>query len=134
MSSLPVPACLPVPWTYTPGGFLNVTSKQLKQQSPTLVVNTHAAELAKLVIYESPFLCFCDNPNNVYGQTGEDFVSKVKTTWGDTRFLGGAPDSYVAIAHRSDDKWYVGILNNSHERNISLDLKFLPKRKYRIGS
>ena len=122
------------PMDYTPGGFLNVTSKQFKQQSPTLVANTRAAELAKLMIYESPFLCFCDNPDHVYGQTGEDFVSEVPSTWDDTRFIGGTPDTYVAIAHRSGDKWYVGVLNNSHERDINLDLPFLSKGEYQIES
>lgn len=117
---------------YTPGGFLNVTRKQFKQQSPTLVFNTRAAELAKFVVYESPFMCFCDHPKNVYGQVGEDFVQQVPTTWDDIHFISGTPDSYVALAKKSGDKWYVGIINNSKQRTISLDLSFLPKGKYTV--
>lgn len=122
------------PMDYTPGGFLNVTRKQFKQQSPTLVSDTRAAELAKMVIYESPFLCFADHPDNVYGKTGEDFIRKVQATWDDTRFIGGTPDTYVAIAHKSGDKWFIGVLNNSQRRTVSLDLSFLPKGKYIVES
>lgn len=120
------------PMDYTPGGFLNVTKKEFKQQSPTLVSNTRAAELAKMVIYESPFLCFADHPDNVYGKTGEDFIRQVQATWDDTRFIGGTPDTYVAVAHKSGDKWFIGVLNNSQRRTVSLDLSFLPKGKYTV--
>lgn len=117
---------------YTPGGFLNVTKKQFKQQCPTLVSNTRAAELAKFVVYESPFMCFCDHPKHVYGQVGEDFVRDVPTTWDDIHFMGGDPDSYVALAKKTGDKWYVGIINNSKQRTVKLDFSFLPKGSYRL--
>lgn len=117
---------------YTPGGFLNVTQKEFKQQSPTLVSNTRAAELAKFVVYESPFMCFCDHPKNVYGQVGEDFVQQVPTTWDDIHFISGTPDTYVALAKKSGEQWYVGVINNSKQRTVSLDLSFLPKGKYTV--
>lgn len=107
---------------YTPGGFLNVTKEEYKQQCPTLVSNTRSAELAKFVVYESPYTVFCDHPDNVYGQVGEDFVQVVPTEWDDIRFLGGTPDSYVAIAKRSSDKWFIGVINNSEAREIELDI------------
>lgn len=117
---------------YTPGGFLNVTQKQFKQQSPTLVSNTRAAELAKFVVYESPFMCFCDHPRNVYGKVGEDFVQQVPTTWDDIHFISGTPDTYVALAKKSGEQWYVGIINNSQQRTVSLDLSFLPDGTYTV--
>lgn len=120
------------PMDYTPGGFLNVTEKQFKPQSPTLVSNTRAAELAKFVVYESPFMCFCEHPDNVYGQVGEDFVREVPTTWDDIRFVGGTPYSYVAIAKKNGNQWYIGVINNSKERNISLPLDFLDKGNYKL--
>ncbi len=120
------------PMDYTPGGFLNVTAQEFKQQSPTLVSNTRAAELAKFVVYESPFTVFCDHPQHVYGQIGEDFVSQVPTEWDDIRFIGGTPESYVVIAKRTGDLWYVGAINNSDQREALLDLSFLPQGKYQI--
>ncbi len=117
---------------YTPGGFLNVTPQQFRQQSPTLVANTRAAELAKFVVYESPFMCFCEHPDHVYGQVGEEFVRDVPTTWDDIRFLGGDPNSYVAIAKQSGDEWYVGVINNSQARSVQLPLSFLPQGTYQL--
>ena len=110
---------------YTPGGFLNVTAAEFRQQTPTLVSNTRAAELAKFVVYESPYMVVCDHPDNIYGQVGEDFLQIVPTTWDDVRFLDGTPDNYVAIARKSGDKWFIGILNNSEARTLSIDLSAL---------
>lgn len=117
---------------YTPGGFLNVTKDQYRQQSPTLVSNTRAAELAKFVVYESPYMVFCDHPDNVYGQIGEDFVQVVPVEWDDIKFVGGTPESYVALAKKSGDKWFLGVINNSIGRNIEIDLSFLPGKEYEI--
>lgn len=117
---------------YTPGGFLNVTSDQFKFQTPTLVANTRSAELAKFIVYESPFMCFCDHPDNVIGEVGADFLTKVPVEWDDIRFLGGAPDEYVAIAKQNGEEWYIGVINNSKERQISLSLSFLPDGIYQI--
>ena len=107
---------------YTPGGFINVTAAQHTTDQPAQVTDTRAAELAKFVIYESPYMVVCDHPDNICGQTGEDFLHVVPTTWDDIRFLGGSPDSYVAIAKRSGTSWYIAVLNDSNARDIELDL------------
>jgi alpha-glucosidase len=117
---------------YTPGGFNNVTAEAFKPQTPALVANTRAAELAKFVVYESPFTVMCEHPKYVLGQPGADFLKIVPTVWDDIRFLGGTPDSYVAIAKQSGSDWFIGVLNNSAEREISLNLDFLPEGDYGI--
>ena len=113
------------PMDYTPGGFLNVAKKDFRKQSPTLVMNTRAAELAKFVVYESPLAVFCDHPTNVVGKAGSDFLREVPTAWDDTRFLGGRPDQYVAIARRSGGRWYVAAMCGDDAREVSLDLGFI---------
>lgn len=113
------------PMDVTPGGFLNVRPEDHKQVSPTVVGNTRAAELSKFVIYESPLTVFCDHPDYVIGQPGADFLVAMPTEWDDTRFLGGLPGEYVAIARRNADKWYVGVLGNSEPRELELDLSFI---------
>jgi alpha-glucosidase len=120
------------PMDYTPGGFNNVTAEAFKRQAPTLVANTRAAELAKFVVYESPFTVVCEHPQFVLGQPGADFLKIVPTVWDNTKFLGGTPDKYVAIARQSGDSWFVGVLNNSVEREIKLNTGFLPAGKYTI--
>lgn len=115
---------------YTPGAFLNVTKEQYKNQTPAIVWNTRAAELSKFVIYESPLTVVCDHPDNILNQPGADFLKIVPTTWDDIKFLGGYPGDYVAIAKRSGDKWFVGVMNNSVGKTVEINLPFLNTGNY----
>jgi alpha-glucosidase len=115
---------------YTPGGFVNVTKEQFKQQTPALVWNTRTAELSKFVIYESPLTVVCDHPDNILNQPGADFLKIVPTTWDDIKFVGGYPGDYVAIAKRSGDKWFLGVMNNSVGKTVELNTDFLPAGNY----
>jgi alpha-glucosidase len=116
---------------YTPGAFLNVTKEQYKNQTPAIVWNTRAAELSKFVIYESPLTVVCDHPDNILNQPGSDFLKLVPTTWDDIKFISGYPGDYIAIAKRSGDKWFVGVMNNSIGKSIDLNLSFLPAGNYK---
>ncbi len=115
---------------YTPGGFLNVTRQEFKQQSPTLVANTRCAELSKFVIYDSPLTVFCEHPKYMLGQPGADFLKIVPTVWDDTRFIGGYPGEYIILAKRYGTKWFVGAMNNSIQRTVEINTSFLPEGKY----
>ena len=115
---------------YTPGAFLNVTKEQFKNQTPAVVWNTRAAELSKFVIYESPLTVVCDHPDNILNQPGSDFLKIVPTTWDDIKFIGGYPGDYVAIAKRTGDKWFLGVMNNSTGKTVELNLSFLPAGNY----
>jgi alpha-glucosidase len=116
----------------TPGGFNNVTAEAFKKQSPSLVANTRAAELAKFVIYESPYTVVADHPKFILGQPGADFLKIVPTVWDNIKFLGGSPTEYVAIAKQSGSDWFIGVLNNSVEKEVTIDTKFLSAGKYTI--
>jgi alpha-glucosidase len=116
---------------YTPGAFLNVTREEWKQQVPAVVWNTRAAELSKFVIYESPLTVVCDHPDNILNQPGADFLKIVPTVWDDIKFLGGYPGDWVAIAKRSGDKWFIGVMNNSKSKTVEIDLSFLAAGNYK---
>jgi len=113
------------PMDYTPGGFLNVAKADFKKQSPTLVMNTRTAELAKFVVYESPLTVYCDHPTNVLGKAGSEFLRAFPTIWDDTKFLGGYPDQYVAIARMSGNRWCVAVMGGDDAREVTLDLSCL---------
>jgi alpha-glucosidase len=119
---------------YTPGAFLNVTREQFKQQLPAVVWNTRAAELSKFVIYESPLTVVCDHPDNILNQPGADFLKIVPTVWDDIKFLGGYPQDYVAVAKRSGNTWFVGVMNNSTGRTVELNLSFLQPGNYEANT
>ncbi|MDD4921224.1 MAG: glycoside hydrolase family 97 protein [Bacteroidales bacterium] len=117
---------------YTPGGFLNVTKEQFKKQSPTLVWNTRAAELSKFVIYESPLTVVCDHPDNILNKPGADFLKIVPTVWDNTKFIGGYPGEYIAMARQNGNTWFVGVMNNSKRKTVEIKLDFLTDGIYEM--
>jgi alpha-glucosidase len=133
-TTLPFTRMLAGPMDYTPGGFLNVKKDQFKKGSPTQVMNSRCAELAKFVIYESPFTVYCDAPEHILGKPGADFLNNMPTVWDDTKVLGGYPGEYVIIAKKNGKDWYVGAMTNDSERTLQLKLDFLPPGKYTLSS
>jgi alpha-glucosidase len=119
---------------YTPGGFLNVTREQFKKQTPALVWNTRSAELSKFVIYESPLTVVCDHPDHMLNQPGADFLKIVPTVWDDTKFINGYPGEFIAIARRSGDMWFIGIMNNRIGKKLEIKLDFLEEGSYEMNS
>jgi alpha-glucosidase len=94
---------------YTPGGFLNVTKEQFRQQTPAVV---------------------CDHPDHILNKAGSDFLKVVPTVWDDIRFVGGYPGDYIAIAKRSGNNWFLGVMNNSIGKSIDISIDFLPVGNY----
>lgn len=133
-TTLPFTRMLAGPMDYTPGGFLNVKKDAFRKGSPTEVMNSRCAELAKFVIYESPFTVYCDAPEHILGQPGADFLVNMPTVWDDTKVLGGYPGKYIIVAKRSGKDWYIGAMTNDAERTIQLKLDFLPSGKYTLSS
>ncbi len=128
--TLPFTRMLAGPMDYTPGGFLNVTPAQFKNQSPTLMMNTRCAELAKFVIYESPLTVFCDHPKHVLGQPGSDFLQVVPTVWDDIHFVDGYPGEFIVMAKRSATNWFIGAMTNDVARKVKVPTSFLPPGRY----
>jgi alpha-glucosidase len=117
---------------YTPGGFLNVTKEQYKNQTPAIVWNTRAAELSKFVIYESPLTVVCDHPDNILNKPGADFLRIVPTVWDDTKFISGYPGDYIALARRNGSEWFVGVMNNSKRKTVEIKLDFLSEGNFQM--
>ncbi len=113
------------PMDYTPGGFLNRTPENFRIGVPANVMNTRCQQLAMFVVYDSPITTVCDDPDHYKGQPGVDFLKEVPTVWDDIRVLGGAPGEYVAVAKKSGNVWYIGVMNNSVARETDLKMDFL---------
>lgn len=95
-------------------------------------MNSRCAELAKFVIYESPYTVFCDHPDHVLGKMGSEFLQSFPTTWDDTRFISGYPGEYIIMARQAGDNWYIGAMTNESERDVIIDTSFLPEGSYTI--
>ncbi len=119
------------PMDYTPGGFHNATPDtfQVRDIMP-MTQSTRGQALAMYVVYDSPLQMVSDDPEVYKNAQGFDFVKTVPTAWDETRFIGGTPETYVAIARRKGGVWYVGAMTNQDARTVDLPLSFLGKGAY----
>jgi len=116
---------------YHLGGFRAVPDSLYQiQYTRPLMHNTRCHMLAMYVVLENPQGMVCDYPEAYEGQEGFDFLQKVPTTWNETKVLDAKVDEYIVIARRKGNDWYVGSINNSVARELSLPLDFLSKTAY----
>jgi alpha-glucosidase len=81
-------------------------------------------QMASVVVFSSPFLCWPDNPEAYLNSPLLHFVRTVPVTWEETRILPGSViGETVLMARRRGDEWYVAALNCRDEaRVLELDL------------
>ncbi|MEK6398892.1 MAG: glycoside hydrolase family 97 catalytic domain-containing protein, partial [Terriglobus sp.] len=119
------------PMDYTPGGWNNVTAAEFHPQNMgPMVMTTRAQQLAMYAVYTSPFACVSDSPSVYTDASGKllpglEVFAKMPTTWDETRAIGGDFAKWIAVARRSGNTWYVGVMNDSTARDVSLDLSSL---------
>lgn len=119
------------PMDYTPIVFMEA----YKQQKIGF-----AHSLALSVIFESGIQHFADNaddPNSGYKKIFSDypfvkeFLRKVPSSWDDTIFLEGNPDSHIVYMRRKAKNFYIaGIQSQKEPRVINIELGFLPEGDY----
>ena len=122
------------PVDYTQGAMRNAIKKNYRPvNSEAMSQGTRCRQLAEYVIFESPLNMLCDSPSN-YMKESEctEFIAAVPTVWNETRALDCKVGSYVSIARRSGDVWYVGALTDWTAREMKLDLSFLPEGEYSV--
>ena len=120
------------PMDYTQGAMLNGTKSSYRvSNSDPMSQGTRCHQLAMYVVFEAPFNMLCDSPSN-YEQEPEctQFIASIPTVWDQTKALDGKVGEYAVIARRSGDDWYVGGLNNWNQRQVEIDLSFLPVGQY----
>ena len=89
---------------------------------------TRCHQLAEYIIFDAPLTMLCDAPSNYLNEPEcTRFIADVPTVWDETIALDGKIGEYVVMARRKGNLWYVGALNGWTERNLTLDLSFLPK-------
>lgn len=122
------------PMDYTQGAMLN---SQKDAFSPNYnepgSQGTRAHQLAMYTVFEAPFTMLCDSPSK-YMKEEEctEFIAKMPTCWDETKVLCGVMGEYCAIARRSGETWYVGVLNNWDSRDLELDLSFIGSKNLTV--
>jgi alpha-glucosidase len=119
------------PTDYHLGGFCAVPPDRFQPRSAMPnVLGTRCHHLAMYVVYENPMPMVCDKPSSYEGQTGFEFLTKVPTTWDETRFLAGKAGEFVVVARRKDTTWYLGGMTNNTARELLVPLDMLDSGEY----
>jgi len=116
---------------YHLGGFRAVPESDFKPQyTRPLMIGTRCHMLAMYVVLESYLASLCDYPQAYEGQPGFDFLTRVPTTWDETRVPAAQVGEFVTMARRKGTGWYVGSINNSEPRTIEIPMDFLDDGEY----
>jgi alpha-glucosidase len=114
------------PADYHLGGFRAAPDSLWRvQYERPLMMGTRCHMLAMYVVLESYLGMVCDYPAAYEGQPGFEFIRQVPTVWDQTKVVQAELGKYVCIARQKDRNWYVGAINNSEAREISVPLTFL---------
>lgn len=116
------------PMDYTQGAMDNATkSNYYPRNNEPMSQGTRCRQLALYMILDSPLTMLCDTPSN-YRREEEcaEFIAEVPTTWDETVVLDGKVGDYIVTARRKGDVWYVGGITDWTQRDIDVDLSFLP--------
>jgi len=116
---------------YHLGGFNAVRPEKFKSHYvKPMMGGTRSHMLAMYVVLESYLAMVADYPEAYEGQPGFDFLQNVPTNWDETKVLNAEVGGYLTIARRKGNDWYVGTINNSKVRELSIPLDFLPAGTY----
>ena len=107
---------------YTPLGFTNPGNTTWTHQLATLVCFTSSLQ----VIAEDPMFLY--NSHKV--KPVLDIIKSIPTVWDETIVLNGSKIGEVAaMARRTGNDWYVGILNTT-EKKLDIDYSFIGDGQY----
>jgi hypothetical protein len=90
---------------------------------------TSAFELALSVLFTSGIQHYAEIPSGMAKAPDyvREFLRHVPSIWDDVKFLAGEPGKFVALARRSEGRWYVaGINGENSARTLHLDLSNVP--------
>ena len=112
-------------------------SKNDPSRSGTVRRTSDVFALATAVLFQSPVQHFALAPNNLTDAPSWaiGFMKKVPTTWDEVRFIDGYPGSYLILARRSGNRWYIAGINAEPKLlKLSLNLPMLVKGPVSIYS
>jgi len=96
-------------------------------------VGTRAHQLAMYAVYFAPLQMVSDNPQAYAGAPEFQFIKDCPTSWDETKFLGGEPGQWVAVARRKGTDWFVGVMTNEQGRKVEIPLSFLGEGNFRAA-
>lgn len=122
--TLPFTRMVAGPMDYTPGAMRNsLMGMYYPNKKNPMSQGTRAHQVAAFVVFDSPFNVLADSPSRYIKEDETTcFIAQIPTVWDETVALDGKIGEYVVVAHRMNDKWYIGALNNWTSRDLVIDI------------
>lgn len=117
------------PMDFTPGSMFSAQPEDNRStRANAMGSGTRAYQMALFVLFESGLQMLADNPVYYYRERPcTEFITRVPVCWDETRVLQAKVGEYVVMARRSaDGEWFLGAITNNRERELEVDLSFLP--------
>lgn len=120
------------PMDYTQGAMRNASRTNYRPvDSEPMSQGTRCRQLAEYMIFDAPLSMLCDSPSNYMSEPEcTQFIASVPTVWDETLPLECKIGEYVAVARRSGDTWYIGVITDWTAREVEIDLSFLEGKKF----
>ena len=116
-----------LPFTRNAVGPMDFTPLQDPWFSASNYTTAHNTALA--ITVECGIQCLADYPNAYLNSPAREFFQYMPCAWDETVCIGAQIRQLYAVARRSGDTWYVGVVNNAaRTENIKLD--FLGEGSY----
>ena len=131
---LPFTRMVAGPMDYTPGAVNNATAEDfyINFVHP-ISLGTRAHQAALYVVYESSLQMLADSPSNYYkAPEFASFISRIPTTWDDTKAITAKIGEQLVIARKNGKNWYLAGLTDWNARSIEVKLNFLEADKYKM--
>lgn len=92
---------------------------------------TWAHQIATAAVFTAPLLTYGAHPANILKNPGVEMMKAIPAVWDETIVLPPSEIGEVAVfARRSDDAWFLAILNGPTVRKVSIPLSFLGEGEY----
>ena len=91
-----------------------------------------AHQIASAAILLSPLLTYAAHPKTILEHPGAEMMKSIPSVWDETIVLPVSEIGEVAAyARRSDDTWFLAIMNGLTARSLNIPLSFLDEGEYR---
>ncbi|RYY71719.1 MAG: glycoside hydrolase family 97 protein [Chitinophagaceae bacterium] len=120
------------PMDFTPGAMRNFHEREF---SPNWdrpgSIGTRCHQVGMFILYETGIQMLADSPSNYDAEKETfDFLKQIPVGWDDTKVLDAKVGSYILLARKKGDDWYVGGMTGDSSHLANIDFSFLDDKSY----
>jgi len=115
------------PMDYTPGAMINANKGRFYPNwERPMSQGTRCHQIAMYVVYEAPLQMMCESPSTyLREQECVDFITRIPTSWDETKVLKAKTGDYLVIARRSGKNWFIAAMTDWTARSFDIPLDFI---------